>query len=262
MKVLITGSNGYIGTSVSSYLESKGHEVFKLNRSICDLLDKKQVDQYFENFTCDVVIHTAVSGGSRLKQEEESIISDNLEMFCNLLRHRAKYNKFIHFGSGAQINPNTFYGISKKAIGTIIDRLDSFYNIRIYGLFDENEIDTRFIKASITRALSGQDIIIHKDRRMDFFHMKDLMALIDHYIKEDNLEKNVDCSYKTSLTLKEIGSIIRDKCNPKIDIKILNKGYENYWGTNTDYLNNIVSGDTVSRIKETIVTLKERRGIK
>ena len=183
-------------------------------------------------------------------------------MFSNLLRHRSKYNKFVHFGSGAQVDPNSFYGVSKKAIATIIDKLDSFYNIKIFGLFDENEIDTRFIKASITRALSGQDIIIHKDKRMDFFHMKDLMILVDHYIKNNDLEKNVDCSYKTSLTLEQIGSIIKDKCNPEIGIKIMHDGHENYWGCNTNYLNRIVDGDIVSRLEETIETLKKRRETK
>ena len=83
MKILITGSNGYIGSSVSDYLEDRGHQVFRLNRSVCDLSDKQQVDNYFKDFSCDVVIHTAVVGGSRLYQETESIISDNMEMFCS-----------------------------------------------------------------------------------------------------------------------------------------------------------------------------------
>jgi nucleoside-diphosphate-sugar epimerase len=259
MKILITGSNGYIGSSISDYLEDRGHQVFRLNRSVCDLSDKQQVDNYFKDFSCDVVIHTAVVGGSRLRLETESIISDNMEMFCNLLRHRSRYNKFIHFGSGAQDRPTSFYGISKKAIDLLIENLDSFYNIKIYGLFDENEIDTRFIKASVLRALNGEDIVVHKDRRMDFFHMKDLLSLIDYYISNTELEKNVDCSYKTSLTLFEIGNIIKENCNPKIDVKVLEDGYDNYWGRNTDYLNKIISSDFVSRLLETIATLKERR---
>jgi len=147
----------------------------------------------------------------QLKKESENIISDNLDMFCNLLRHKSKYKKLIHFGSGAQEEPNSFYGISKKTIDLLIKNIDSFYNIKIYGLFDENELDTRFIKASVRRALNGEDIIVHKDRRMDFFHMKDLLSLIDYYINNTDLEKNVDCSYKTTLTLCEIGNIIKEK---------------------------------------------------
>lgn len=259
MKILVTGSNGYIGSCVSDYLESKGHQIFRLNRAVCDLLDKKQVDRHFEDFSCDVVIHAAVVGGSRLKKESENIVSDNLDMFCNLLRHKSKYKKLIHFGSGAQEEPNSFYGISKKTIDLLIKNIDSFYNIKIYGLFDENELDTRFIKASVRRALNGEDIIVHKDRRMDFFHMKDLLSLIDYYINNTDLEKNVDCSYKTTLTLCEIGNIIKEKCNPTINVKVMQDGCDNYWGHNTDFLNKIVNGDFVSRLTETIKTLKKHR---
>jgi|1_EtaG_2_1085319.scaffolds.fasta_scaffold13042_3 nucleoside-diphosphate-sugar epimerase len=257
MRILITGSNGYIASAARKHLESQGHEIIKLNRSVCNLLDKKQVDDYFENFTCDVVIHTAVSGGSRLEEEKEDIISNNLDMFCGLLRHREKYKKFIHFGSGAQQKVESYYGISKRAIAGIIDKLDLFYNIKIYGLFDINEIDTRFIKANVRRALSGEDIVVHKNKRMDFFHMKDLMVLIDYYINNKDLNKNIDCSYKTSLTLVDIASIIKDNCNSKINIKIEQDGCENYYGNNTDYLNDIIDSDFVPRLLETIKALKD-----
>ena len=256
LKILITGSNGYIGSSLSDYLEDNGYEVIRLNRSACNLLYKKEVDIYFSNMKCDVLIHTAVVGGSRLNQEDESVISDNMEMFCNLLRHRKKYEKFIHFGSGAQCSSNTFYGLSKKALDTIIDKLDLFYNINIYGLFNAAENDTRFIKANIKRALSGEDIIIHKNKKMDFFHMKDLLKLVEYYIVNDVLEKKVDCSYKTSLTLLEIAGIIKQRCNPATDIKIVDRGYEEYCGTNTSYLNQIIDSDFLPRLEETIDNMK------
>jgi nucleoside-diphosphate-sugar epimerase len=257
MKILVTGSNGYIGSAVSDYLEMQSHQVHRLNRSVCDLVDKEQVNRYFENFMCDVVIHTAVAGGTRLKKETQNIVPDNLDMFCNLLRNRSKYKKFIHFGSGAQEKSTSYYGASKKAIAAIIDQLDSFYNVKIYGLFDENEIDTRFIKANVRRALDGKDIIVHKNKRMDFFHMKDLLTLIDFYINNKSLVKNLDCSYKTSLTLVEIAGIIKESCNPKIDIKIEQDGYENYWGKNTNYLNSIIGSDITPRLLETIKALKD-----
>ena len=256
LKILVTGSSGYIGSSLCEFLEDKGYNVTRLNRPVCNLLNKKEVDNYFNNVEYDVLIHTAVVGGSRLKQEDETIISDNLEMFCNLLRHRKRYGKFIHFGSGAQYLSNTFYGLSKKAIETIVNKLDLFYNINIYGLFSDTESDTRFIKANIKRALSGEDIIIHKNKKMDFFHMKDLLKLVEYYIANDTLEKNIDCSYKTSLTLLEIANIIKLRCNPAVDIKIIDSGYEEYSGANTSHLNQIIGSDFLPRLEETIDKIK------
>jgi len=257
MKILVTGSNGYIGSSVSRHLELHNHEIIRLSRVTCNLLDEEQVDDYFKNFMCDVVIHTAVVGGSRFSQETESVVVDNLRMFCNLLKHRSRYKKFIHFGSGAQDNPSTFYGISKRAINSLIEDLDSFYNIKIYGLFDENEINTRFIKANVNRALGGKEIIVHKDKKMDFFHMKDLLILIDYYINNNNLKKSVDCSYRTSLTLHEIANIIKERCITEVGVKILEPGIDNYFGQNTEYLNKIISSDIFVRLEETVAALKE-----
>ena len=206
MKILITGSNGYIGKALQSHYTD--HDLTLLHRGTCDLTDESQVDSFFtENY--DIVIHCAAAGGSRLKGDTPKVLNDNLNMFLNLHKHKDKFNKFIHFGSGAQYYAqDTYYGLSKKLISDIIAIEDNFFNLIIYGLFDENEISTRFIKSCVNNCKKNKNIIVHKNKQMDFFHMEDLLLLVDKYISEEISESEVECVYYQIFDLCAIAKMV------------------------------------------------------
>ena len=42
-------------------------------------------------------------------------------------------------------------------------------SVRIYSVFDENELDQRFIKSSIQNYINRKDIVIHQNKKMDLF---------------------------------------------------------------------------------------------
>jgi GDP-L-fucose synthase len=193
MKILITGGNGYIAKSIANSLWDK-HHIIAPGRDELDLLNSESVDAFFKEKYFDVVIHTATLGGSRLKEEDETVSFYNLIMFYNLIRKKEQFNKLISFGSGAEFNTvYSPYGFSKKIINKLIHKHDNFYNLRIYAVFDEKEKDTRFIKSSIQRYLNNEPIVIHQDKLMDFIYMPDLISIVEHYIVSKDLLKEVDC---------------------------------------------------------------------
>ena len=216
MKILITGGNGYVAKSLTAALRNN-HEVYTITRKQLNLIDSKAVNTWFEDKHFDVVIHCAVVGGSRLKLEDSSIIDQNLQMYYNLLTHKNKYNKFINFGSGAELfTEHTPYSLSKSIIRESIIEKENFYNIRIFGVFDENEWETRFIKTSIKKYINNEPMEIHQNKYMDFFYMEDLV--------NDNLPKEIDCTYCESKTLYHITDIINHLNNHQVEIKLNNSG--------------------------------------
>lgn len=89
MKILISGSSGFIGTKLKSYLTEKGYEVYSLKRSRTNLLDneiywdpknKAIEDTNLENF--DVFINLAgvrIAGFRWTKYKKEAIIESRVD---------------------------------------------------------------------------------------------------------------------------------------------------------------------------------------
>ena len=240
MKILITGGNGYIAKSIYNVLKDK-YDITSITRKDFDLTDSFETLKYFSDKYFDVVIHCAVSGGSRLKPDNWDVLDDNLKMYYNLLNCKNKFTKLIHFGSGAElIAQNTPYGLSKHIIRQSILGKDNFYNIRIFGVFDENELDTRFIKGNIKKYINNQPITIHQNKFMDFFYMKDLVSLVEYYILNENLPSEVNCSYNEKYTLSNIANIINSLGNYRVNVDYNTEGMtEDYNFKDTNPLPNI-----------------------
>ena len=231
MKILITGGGGYIAKSLYNSLKDK-YNITCITRQDFDLTNFSETLKYFSDKCFDIVIHCAVSGGSRLKPETWKDMDSNIKMYYNLLSCKDKFTKLIHFGSGAETNaPESPYGLSKRVIANSILEQENFYNIKIFAVFDENELDTRFIKGNIKRYINKEPIIIHQDKWMDFFYMKDLISLVDHYIINNKLPKQIDCSYVNLYKLSEIANMINELDEYKVDINIENEGITlSYYG--------------------------------
>ena len=220
MNVLITGGNGYIAKSIYNALY-KFYDITSITRKDFDLEDTQAVNDWFKDKTFDIVIHTAIQGGSRLKSEDQSVIDSNLNMFNNLFINKDKFKKFISFGSGAEIRmTETPYGKSKSIINSIIEKEPNFYNIRIFAVFDENELDTRFIKSNLLRYINKEPMLLHANKLMDFFYMKDFINLIKYYINNYELPKRTDCSYKHKRSLIEIANYINTLNNYDVPINL------------------------------------------
>ena len=231
MNILITGGNGYIGKSIFERFNKK-HTITKITKQQINLTNSNQVDRFFDNNkNFDIIIHTAINGGKRNTVDDSSVLDNNLKMYFNLLNNRNSFNKFISFGSGAEIyNPDSFYGLSKKVIHESMQNKDYFYNIRIFALFDQNELETRFIKNNLQRYIDKQPIEIYENKIMDFFFMNDFLNLVDFYIEEKNPPKQVNCSYKEKYSLLDIANIINNLNNYKVEIKINQNAKQNYFG--------------------------------
>ena len=231
MNILITGGNGYIAKSIYSALHTQ-HNITLITRHDFDLSNSFETMKYFSDKYFDIVVHCAVSGGSRLRPDVLEDLDNNLKMYYNLLNCNTKYKKLINFSSGAELTaPETLYGLSKRIISKSIFEKDNFYNIRIFAVFDENELDTRFIKGNFKRYINKEPMIIHQDKWMDFFYMKDLISLVDYYINNDNLPKQIDCSYTGLYKLSEIANMINELDEYKVDIQIEKEGMAlSYYG--------------------------------
>jgi len=230
MRILITGANGYIGKSLFESLKNQ-FNVVGISRKDFDLTDSFETLKFFSDKYFDVVLHCAVIGGSRLKKDDFQIMDENLKMYFNLLGCKNRFDRFINLGSGAEIfNSESPYGLSKKVIHNSILEKDNFFNIRLFAVFDENEIDTRFIKSNIVRYIKEEPFVLYENKEMDFFYMEDFTRLVKYFIFSDKdiLPKIHECTYNKTFKTIEILQMINNLGefkSPTLNDSIIGKKY-------------------------------------
>ena len=173
MRICILGSRGFVGR----HLARAFPEAASLNRKDLDLTDSKKVAQYFTEHVYDIVIHCAVVGGSRLREDGGEVLDANLRMFFNVMN--ATQCKVYYFSSGASLRnfpdpPNDPYGFSKY----IIEHYKStrLQILRIWGCFGPDEPSTRFLA---TCKRDGH-VTIDEDQEFDFFHVDDVAKVVEY----------------------------------------------------------------------------------
>lgn len=230
MKILITGGNGFVAKALYNALKDV-YEVTSISRNDFDLTNFVDTKTYLQDKYFDVVIHTAASGVTRTKEWVWKDMDNNLSMYYSLLYNKSSYGKLIHFGSGAEIYINDKpYGFSKSVISKSIEAIDNFYNVRIFAVFDESELDTRFIKSCINKYINKEDMEVHCTKKMDFFYMQDLVKVVEHYINNDDLPKEYNCCYEKKYSLLEIAMMVNNLDKYKVAISAKNKIEQDYLG--------------------------------
>ena len=104
MKVLILGSNGLVGSSLSRVLAKDGYfnEIVSATRKDADLLDSQVKKLEFQETKPNVVINAAAKvGGVLANNSHRSILIENMKISINLLESVIPFSeiKVINLGS-------------------------------------------------------------------------------------------------------------------------------------------------------------------
>ena len=234
MKILITGGSGFIGRSLIKALNQE-HDIFSPSSKELDVTNSYDVEKYLQNKYFDWVIHCAIRGGRRTDEDKAEVTYNNLKMFFNLMNNKDRFGKLINFASGAEfdrtssINSNTNdlknsyptdpYGMSKNIISRITQDCINCYNFRVFGVFGEDEDDTRFIKSNVKRYKNTENLKIHQQKAFDFFYIEDLITIVKYYINNPKycLDTDMDLVYQQKYKLTDIGKMINNLSAYKVN---------------------------------------------
>ena len=97
--ILITGGNGNLAKMIKRHFNN----ITSISRADFDLLDCNAFEHYLSDKTFDVLIHTAISGGRRGKEETADVVYKNLLMFENIMLFAHKFQLIINFDSITEI---------------------------------------------------------------------------------------------------------------------------------------------------------------
>ena len=246
MKILVTGGNGNIAKMVKK-LNSDDYDIVNLPRAELNILNMNDIKTYLDNNNFDVLVHTAILGGRRTKEENGDVTHINLLMLENLLKFSDRFKMIINFDSAAIYDrstdilnrsesdmhtiPTDYYGFSKYVIYQRSLQYNNMYNFRIFNIFHKNEEPDRFIKSCFNAEKNKSIITIFEDKYFDFVYEDDFIKIIKYYFdnlnNQEKLAKTINICYDTKYKLSDIAKLIVSDHN---NININNKKSNNYSG--------------------------------
>lgn len=221
MRILITGGNGFLGSSVVKALLQTGNCILVISRqstSLHDVLDRitfiQQTGGYKDHtdtiigFQPDHVIHFAWDGGNN-RTDADSLrqFSINIPYGVELLEILGAIPtkpNFVGVGSFAEYgaltqkavecqsdSPVTFYGMSKSMFRTISNKfcLDNGIRwtwIRPCYIYGPNDVHTRLLPSVIRSLVHHKEV--HLDGCnviIDYLHIDDFSNALVHILKSD-----------------------------------------------------------------------------
>lgn len=258
MRILITGSNGFIGRNLKEAWIDK-YDLFYPGRNEIDLLNTEMVQDYLSQNRFDIVIHAANTNNTRnTATTPYDSLDGNLRMFFNLERCHEYYGKMYYFGSGAEYDmqhyvpdmkeeyfgthiPKDSYGFSKYVMSKVCGQIDNIYDLRLFGVYGQyEEWERRFISNAICRALKGKDITIQKNVYFDYLWIDDLCHIMEWFIEHTPKYKHYNVCRGTKIDLYTLASMVRKILNVNCDIIVSEVGWKpEYTGNNNRLLTEI-----------------------
>ena len=218
MRILLTGSSGFIGRHLRESLELS-HTVNAPSHAELDVTDANAVDAAVSKGRFDAVVHSAVQGGA-------AVLESTLRGFWNLARNASRMDRLIYFGSGAEFGkhrdlhkvgesqlgdevPRDAYGLAKLLCTELARRSERILNLRLFGVFGLHEgYASKFISNTVAKALLGLPIVIRQDVLFDYLWVEDLVPVVSRFLEGDLEVPDVNVTPTHSISLSEIAEIV------------------------------------------------------
>ena len=247
MKLLITGTTGFIGRNLKEYFQATPHDIQTPKRDELDLLDPRTVETYIEKNAFDAIIHCGVTLNS---------VEENLKMYFNLERCSNSFGRMICIGSGAEYDPKNYipmmkegyfekhipsdiYSFSKYVIAKDIEnKKRNIFNLRVFGIYGKYEdYNRRFISNNICRALANQNISMNKNMLFDYLFIDDFSKIVEIFLGKEPIQKSYNICTSIPIDLYTLASIIKEVDGNKQSIIVKQEGMNTeYSGDNSLFL--------------------------
>lgn len=237
MKVVVLGSEGIIGNSLSIHLEKCGHDVIRwdirlsLEHDLSNIVNMHRLKSIIDE--CDFVFFLAydVGGAKYLANVSVDFINRNVMIMFNTF-NILENKKFI-FASSTMYNMESVYGTLKhlgehytSTLGGLSVR---FWNV--YG-YEESSEKSHVIADMIHKwKTKGYiDLMTTGDEERQFLHTDDcakcLIKVLENYDEIIKTEKSVDISSFEWKKIKDVAKFICDDIRVT-DVKITNHDRRN-----------------------------------
>lgn len=242
MNILLTGSNGFIGSNLKNYYKLKGHNVFEINKENGFDLSKNDWTIGIPKINFEIVVHLAQSKHYRdFENNSNDIFRVNIQSTSELLNW-AKLNnikKFIYTSSAnvydnsniisyenSSTNYNSFYDLTKILSESIISFYSKYFQIlilRLNTVYGPGQKDT-IIPKIINKVKNKEEIVLARGKGifLNPIYIDDLIHIIYNLslYEFDNQKEVFNVSSDETISLHEIALIISKFLSNDLNLKI------------------------------------------
>ena len=226
MKILITGSSGFISKALFKKLEqNKDHEVFGI-----DLIEGNDTSELLStNIKYDIIYHFAATNGTKLFYEKPTeVLINNTLSSIDVCKYLSKYPKTkVVFSSTCEIfngavdegiykiptdedvpiffkdinNPRWSYSLPKALGENLFSNMGNDYLIlRFFNIFGPKQKD-HFVPEFIQRIKKDKKAIIYGNDTRSFCYIDDTIRILDKLLKLNvwNHTLNIGSDYEVSI---------------------------------------------------------------
>lgn len=184
MKILVTGSTGFIGAEVAQRLAAAGHSVVAVN-----LRDWRHLKLDLSG-GCDAVVHCAWAGVTAQDRDNAVVQSENVGIFKWLLAELTENppEVFLTFGSQAEIyHQPSAYARAKQECLTLLQ--DFFPNhapikmrwlwLQLFSVYGEGQAADWLIPATVKKLVRDEPLgLTPGEQELDLLHVRDVAGAV------------------------------------------------------------------------------------
>jgi len=211
MKILLTGSEGFIGKNLQSFLKDE-HQLICLDKKLGNDLINCDLD-----YDVDLVIHLAGLSGVRQSLDNPVDYWTNNVIGSHRIFEKFKDKKILYASSSTANEPwRNPYAMSKFYVEQIAP--ENSLGMRFTTVYGPGGRENMLIPKLIKNDVS----YINVDHFRDFIHVEDLMSAIKILIKNDVKDKVLEIGTGSSINLLDL----LDKLNMTIEDKRMGTMFE------------------------------------
>ena len=257
MRVLLTGSTGFLGSNIKFLLEKFGHQVICPRSSNFlpnwDMLELSNIKEIFSEHSPEVIVHSAWGVNASNYRDSELNLkwqASTLALYSSAAEY--KVNHFIALGTFSETGQDIFSGASqdsslyaeaKRQTRSKLLEMESQLKLPVswlrvhypYGFWDK---ENRLISLLIKKAISKEEFQLKfPNLHLYFIHSLDIANAVRIVMEKHitgTLEVKSDQSYSLSEVQATIKSLLLNEGNLKSDTsELINYirayGEENNW---------------------------------
>jgi UDP-glucose 4-epimerase len=218
MRIIITGSAGFIGKYLEERLLTLGHDVVNIDLNgvpSIDICDRDRINDIFDNYRPDLVFHLAANTNVPLSVKDPVFDARSLQGALNVIDKRVPLifvsSSFVYGNTPnlptKEVEPfhlSAPYGIVKKMIEIYLGFYGRVYNLPFVIVRPATVYGPRQVKGAmadyIDKILKGERAIIYGSKTRDYIYVDDVVdALILLMHRLDGEVYNIGTGVETRL---------------------------------------------------------------